>query len=74
MTATKNIAQFDIVELIESVDTAPIGARGGVLDILSDEVAMVEFTTMPLEPILDRIVVVPFDKLRVIEPAAKRTS
>ncbi len=73
MTATKHIAQFDIVELLEPVDAAPIGARGGVLDILSDEVAMVEITTLPLEPLLDRIVVVPLDKLRVIE-SAKRGS
>jgi hypothetical protein len=71
MTATKNVAQFDIVELVEPVDTAPVGARGGVLDILSDEFAMVEFTSMPREPILDRIVVVPLDKLRVVEPAKR---
>lgn len=33
---------------------------------------MVELTSMPLEPILDRIVVVPLDKLRLIEPVRPR--
>jgi hypothetical protein len=32
---------------------------------------MVELTSMPPEPILDRIVVVPLDKLRLIEPARR---
>jgi len=68
MTTTKHIAELDIVELAESVDEAPAGARGGVLDIFDDHRAMVEFTNLPGEMDIDKIVVVPLGKLRVIEP------
>jgi hypothetical protein len=35
-----------------------------VVELLGGDKAMVEVTTMPSEPILDRIVVVPLAKLR----------
>ena len=71
MAATKHVAAYDIVELAEGVDGTPAGARGGVLDLFSDEKAMIEITSLPGEIDIDRIVVVPIDKLRVIEPARR---
>jgi hypothetical protein len=64
MPAVHEITILDLVELTESVDDAPAGSRGGVLELRSGDIAMVEITTMPLEPILDRIVFVPLSKLR----------
>ncbi len=72
MSVTKRIAEFDIVELTEPVDRAPAGARGGVLDVLDGGKAMVELTTLPGEMGLDRIVVAPLEKLRVVDPAPPR--
>jgi hypothetical protein len=56
----------DVVELTNAVDAAPIGAKGGVTDILDEDRVIVEVTTLPLEPVLDRIVVVSPTILRVI--------
>ncbi|HEX8688674.1 MAG TPA: hypothetical protein VF729_00355 [Solirubrobacterales bacterium] len=70
MAVAKEINEFDIIELTERVDDAPAGARGGVLELYTPDVAMVEI----LEPELDaaaRIVFAPLDKLRVVKPAAK---
>jgi hypothetical protein len=64
MPATHEITLFDLVELTEAVETPPAGSRGGVVELLGDEKAMVEVTTMPLDPVLDRIVVAPLSKLR----------
>lgn len=66
------IAELDIVELREDFQTASAGATGGVLDIPGEGRAMVEFTSLPAELGVDRILVVPLDKLRVIEPARRR--
>lgn len=63
MAITHEIADFDIVELTEPIEDAPAGAKGGVLEIYREGVAMVEI----LEPELGaaaRIVFVPLDKLR----------
>ncbi len=68
----RKIAELDLVELREGFETAPAGATGGVLDIFDGERAMVEFTSMPADLGLDRILVVPIDKLRVVEPAHRR--
>ena len=70
MAIAPKIVPFDIVELTERIDDAPAGARGGVLELYRPDVAMIEV----LEPELgggERIVFVPLDKLRVIEPASK---
>jgi hypothetical protein len=70
MAITDKINPFDIVELTERIDDAPAGSRGGVLELYTPEVAMVEV----LEPKLNaaaRIVFVPLDKMRVVEPALK---
>lgn len=63
------LAIGDVVELTEPVDPAPAGARGGVTDLLDDGKVIVEITTLPLEPILDRIVIVPPATLRLLEQA-----
>jgi hypothetical protein len=63
MPTTHEITLYDTVELTADVETASAGARGGVVELLGDK-AMVEVTTMPSEPLLDRIVVVPLAKLR----------
>lgn len=69
MAITREIAEFDLVELREDFETAPTGATGGVLDIFDGDMAMVEFTSLPADLGVDRILVVPIDKLRVIERA-----
>jgi hypothetical protein len=70
MAVVREIAAFDIVELTEAVDDAPVGARGGVLELRPGGKAMVEIT----EPVLGaaaRIVFAPLGKLRVVEPARR---
>jgi hypothetical protein len=67
MPATHEITLYDTVELTADTEGAPAGARGGVVDLLDGDKAMVEVTTMPSEPLLDRIVVVPLAKLRRID-------
>jgi len=62
----------DVVELTVPVETAPAGARGGVTDLLDDGKVIVEITTLPLEPILDRIIFVSPETLRIIEPIRAR--
>ena len=59
------IAIGERVEL-SGVDAAPAGARGGVTDVLGEGKVIVELTSMPLEPNLDRIVIVPVAKLRFL--------
>lgn len=66
------VAIGDLVELTESVDLAPAGSRGGIADVL-DDVVIVEVMTMPLEPILDRIVFVPPETLHIIEKSQPQT-
>jgi hypothetical protein len=58
------IAQYDTVELIEPIDAAPAGARGGVLEFLEDgSIAEIEIMQPDLDG-LDRIVYAPLSKLR----------
>lgn len=64
--AQKKIATFDRVELTDAIEAAPAGSRGTVVDTLDGDVVMVEIMTMPLEPLLDRIVAAPTSKLRRI--------
>lgn len=71
MATTHKIAEFDLVELREAFETAPAGATGGVLDLFDGDMAMVEFTSLPADLGLDRLLVVPIAKLRVIEPARR---
>jgi hypothetical protein len=69
MAVVREITAFDRVELLEPVDDAPAGARGGVLELRDGEVAMVEITTPHLDPAA-RIVFVPLAKLRRIGRSA----
>lgn len=66
MAVAREIAIGERVELTEPVDLAPAGARGGITDVLGDGKVIVELTSLPPEPILDRIVVVPVAKLRFL--------
>ncbi len=63
MAVVREITAFDRVELIEPVDDAPAGARGGVLELHDGDTAMVEVTKPELETAA-RIVFVPLAKLR----------
>ena len=66
MAVARKIAIGERVELTEPVDRAPAGARGGITDVLGDGRVIVELTSLPPEPILDRIVIVPVAKLRFL--------
>lgn len=66
MPAVREITTLDLIELTESVGDVPAGSRGVVLELRDDGMAMLEITSMPLEPILDRIVPAPLAKLRRI--------
>ena len=71
MAVAHKIAAFDIVELTERVDDAPAGARGGVLELRSGDMAMIEVTKPELGSAA-RIVFAPLSKVRVIEPGHRR--
>jgi hypothetical protein len=68
MAIARGITAFDIVELTDSIDDAPAGAQGGVLELRGRNKAMVEITKPPLDGAA-RIVIAPLDKLRIIEQA-----
>ncbi|HSS03989.1 MAG TPA: hypothetical protein VLK89_02220 [Solirubrobacterales bacterium] len=72
MALTHKITPFDIVELIERVDDAPAGARGGILELHDSETAMVEVLNPELGGAA-RIVFVPLAQLRLIDPASIRS-
>jgi hypothetical protein len=63
MAVTREITVFDRVELLEPIDDAPAGARGGVLELRDRDTAMVEITTPDLDAAA-RIIFVPLAKLR----------
>ena len=66
MATTRQIAQYDVVKLIEPIDAAPAGARGAVLKILRNGTfAEIEITEPKLDG-LDRIVYAPVAKLRMV--------
>lgn len=66
MPAVHEITALDTVELTQPVGEVPAGARGGVLELRDGGIAMLEITSLPLEPVLDRIVFAPLAKLRRI--------
>jgi hypothetical protein len=63
MAVVREIAAFDRVELLEPIDDAPAGARGGVFELRDRDTAMVEITTPKLDTAA-RIIFVPLGKLR----------
>ena len=71
MATARELKVGDRVELPDAIETAPPGARGNVTDLLDDGNVIVEVMTMPLEPILDRIVVAPPASLRKVEPGQR---
>ena len=50
MPVVGEIAAFDRVELLEPLDDAPAGARGGVLELRDGDIATVEITSPELDP------------------------
>jgi len=64
MARVREIAIGDLVELTEPIDRAPAGATGGITDVLENGKVIVELTSLPPGPELDRIVIVSPDKLR----------
>ena len=64
MATRHEIATFDRVELSERIDDVPAGARGGVLDLRDEDIAMVEITDPPLDAV-DRILFVPVSQVRL---------
>lgn len=63
MAVVREITTFDRVELLEPVEDAPAGARGGVLELRDGKTAMVEITSPMLDP-ASRIIFAPVVKLR----------
>jgi len=63
MPRANAISAFDTVELVEPVDDAPAGARGGVLEMTDVGTAMVDVTSPELDA-AERIVFAPLAALR----------
>jgi hypothetical protein len=63
MPATHEFAVLDLIELIEPFDGIPAGATGGLLELIDDDTALVEITSIP-ELDLERIIFPPLAKLR----------
>jgi hypothetical protein len=61
--ALHEITTFDQVEVTAPIDGVPAGARGGVLELRDNGIAMVEITSLPLDAV-DRVIFVPLVKLR----------
>ncbi len=70
VATTRAIHLYDIVELLDRVDAAPAGARGGVLEFVGEnhDIAQIEILEPKLDG-LDAIVYAPLDKLRVVKPS-----
>jgi hypothetical protein len=68
MAVAHKITAFDLVELTEAVEDVPAGALGGVLELRDSGTAMIEIIRPELGP-AERIVFVPLNKLRLVEPA-----
>jgi hypothetical protein len=63
MPATHGFAVLDLIELTEPHDGIPAGATGGLLELINDDTALVEITSIP-ELDLERIIFPPLAKLR----------
>jgi hypothetical protein len=69
MSTTDKIAVLDLIELTEPFDGIPVGATGGVLELINDDTALVEITSIP-ELDIERIIFPPLAKLRRIRIAS----
>ncbi len=65
MPALRDIATSDLVELTAPAEGIPADARGGVLELRDDNMAMVEITSLPLDSV-ERIIFVPLAQLRLV--------
>lgn len=70
--ATDKIDVLDVIELTEPSWGIPAGATGGVLELVDDDRAMVEITSIP-ELDEERIIFPPLSKLRRIGHARTGT-
>ncbi|MBS1869199.1 MAG: hypothetical protein JSS99_06005 [Actinobacteria bacterium] len=64
MPRANPISAFDTVELVQALDDAPAGARGGVLELTDAATAMVEVTSPDDLDGAARIVFAPLTALR----------
>ncbi|HEY2283875.1 MAG TPA: hypothetical protein VGH60_10040 [Solirubrobacteraceae bacterium] len=62
MSTTDKIAVLDLIELTEPFDGIPAGATGGVLELIDEDRALVEITSIP-ELDTERIIFPPLAKL-----------
>lgn len=65
MPVLRDIAATDLVELTAPAEGIPAGARGGVLELRDDNMAMVEIISLPLDSV-ERIIFVPLGQLRLV--------
>ena len=66
MPTTDKLAVLDLIELTELFDGIPAGATGGLLELMDENTAMVEITSLPELDAVERIVFPPLSKLRRI--------
>jgi hypothetical protein len=62
------LAVLDLIELTEPFCGIPAGATGGLLELVGDDTALVEITSIP-ELDIERIIFPPLTKLRRIGTA-----
>jgi len=68
-----DIAEHDVVAVRTQVGDWPAGTKGTAVSIYEDAV-LIELSGMPMEELLDNLVVVPADKLEVTWRAADHPS
>lgn len=66
MPATDKLEVLDLIELTEPQDGIPAGATGGLLELMDENTAMVEITSLPELDAVERIIFPPLVKLRRI--------
>jgi hypothetical protein len=66
MAIDRDTPLFTWVELTEAIDSAPAGAKGGLLEYRGGDMAMLEIMEPELDSV-DRIVFAPLSALRVLE-------
>ena len=66
MSATDKLEVLDLIELTELHDGIPAGATGGLLELMDENTAMVEITSLPKLDAVERIIFPPLTKLRRI--------
>lgn len=73
-TLSRHFAIGDIVELVQPYGGEPAGTRGGICDNDEAEYVIVELMDKPLDdPNFERILCVPRERLRHLDPAILET-